>query len=265
MISVEERERVRRAYYLEHKSIRQVAREQGHSRKTVEKAISNEPSRPYHLAKARSSPVFGPFQARADALLEENEHLPRKQRYTAHKLFELLAADGYAGSESRVRQYVSHWREQHHAPKIFLPLEFEPGQDAQVDWGEALAVIGGVRQTVQVFVMRLNYSRRSFVMTFPSQNQESFFLGHVQAFQHFGGVPARISYDNLATAVQILTRGRVRREQRADHSRFAPTTYSRATSAHRQRHMRKVGSNTRSGSTDAISWCPFPRRSPLRP
>ena len=54
MISVEERERVRRAYYLEHKSIRQVAREQGHSRKTVEKAISNEPSRPYHLAKARS-------------------------------------------------------------------------------------------------------------------------------------------------------------------------------------------------------------------
>ena len=177
-----------------------MAREQGHSRKTVEKAISNEPSRPYHLAKARSSPVFGPFQARADALLEENEHLPRKQRYTAHKLFELLAADGYAGSESRVRQYVSHWREQHHAPKIFLPLEFEPGQDAQVDWGEAIAVIGGVRQTVQVFVMRLNYSRRSFVMTFPSQNQELFFLGHVQAFQHFGGVPARISYDNLATA-----------------------------------------------------------------
>jgi transposase len=215
MISVEDRERIRRAYYLEHKSIRQVARDQGHSRKTVEKAISNEPSRPYQLTKARALPVFGPFQARADALLEENERLPRKQRYTAHKLFELLTAEGYAGSESRVRQYVSQWRSAHHAPKLFLPLEFEPGQDAQVDWGEAIAVVGGVRQTVQVFVMRLNYSRRSFVMTFPSQNQESFFWAHVQAFQHFGGVPARISYDNLATAVQILTRGRVRREQRA--------------------------------------------------
>jgi transposase len=215
MISVEDRERIRRAYYLDHKSIRQVAREQGHSRKTVEKALSNEPSRPYQLTKARSSPVFGLFQGRADALLEENERLPRKQRYTAHKLFELLTAEGYAGSESRVRQYVSQWRSAHHAPKLFLPLEFEPGQDAQADWGEAIAVIGGVRQTVQVFVMRLNYSRRSFVMAFPSQNQESFFWGHVQAFQHFGGVPARISYDNLATAVQILTQGRVRREQRA--------------------------------------------------
>ncbi len=215
MISVEDRERIRRAYYLDHKSIRQVAREQGHSRKSVEKAVSNEPSRPYHLTNPRSSPVFGPFQARAEALLEENERLPRKQRYTAHKIFESLSAEGYAGSESRVRQYVSQWRRAHHAPKIFLPLEFEPGQDAQVDWGEAIALIGGVRQTVQVFVMRLNYSRRSFVMTFPSQNQESFFFGHVQAFRHFGGVPARISYDNLTTAVQILTRGRVRREQRA--------------------------------------------------
>ncbi|HEY6408439.1 MAG TPA: hypothetical protein VIY29_13305, partial [Ktedonobacteraceae bacterium] len=70
------------------------------------------------------------------------------------------------------------------APALFLPLEFDPGQDAQVDWGEAIAVIGGVRQTVQVFVMWLSYSRRRFVMAFPSQKQESFFYGHVCAFEH---------------------------------------------------------------------------------
>lgn len=75
--------------------------------------------------------------------------------------------------------------------------------DAQCDWGEAIAIIGGVRQTVQFFVMRLRYSRRTFVMTFPSQNQESFLFAHVQAFNFFGGVPARISYDNLATAVKL--------------------------------------------------------------
>ncbi|MCZ7666509.1 MAG: hypothetical protein M5U34_04420 [Chloroflexi bacterium] len=40
------------------------------------------------------------------------------------------------------------------------------------------------------------------MMAFPSQKQESFFLGHVQAFTFFGGVPQRISYDNLKTAVQ---------------------------------------------------------------
>src|SRR5205085_2489988 len=51
-------------------------------------------------------------------------------------------------------------------------------------------------------------------MAFPSQKQESFFYGHVCAFEHFGGVPWRISYDNLSTAVRLMMEGKVRREQR---------------------------------------------------
>src|SRR5437016_12750380 len=45
-------------------------------------------------------------------------------------------------------------------------------------------------------------------MTFPSQNQESFLYAHVRAFAFFGGVPARISYDNLATAVKLAMHGK---------------------------------------------------------
>src|SRR6266704_6103093 len=84
-------------------------------------------------------------------------------------------------------------------------------------YGEAVAIVGGVRQVVQVFVLRLCYSRRTFVMCFPTQRQESFLFGHVQAFKHFGGVPARISYDNLATAVKLAIdkgKGRKRTENR---------------------------------------------------
>ena len=40
-------------------------------------------------------------------------------------------------------------------------------------------------------------------MAFPSQKQECFFYAHTQAFQYFGGVPARLTYDNLATAVKL--------------------------------------------------------------
>lgn len=88
-------------------------------------------------------------------------------------------------------------------------------------YGEAIAVISGERQRVQVFTMRLCYSRRTFVAAFPSQNQESFLSGHVLAFHHFRGVPYRISYDNLATAVKIAFDRRskpgrpLRHEQRA--------------------------------------------------
>src|SRR5207249_3164436 len=100
----------------------------------------------------------------------------------SHKIFEIIQSEGYTGSESHVRKFISKWNKIHHAPDLYIPLEYEPGKDAQCDWGEAIAVIGGVRQTVQIFVMRLNFSRKTFVMAFPSQKQESFFYGHVQAF-----------------------------------------------------------------------------------
>ncbi len=67
--------------------------------------------------------------------------------------------------------------------------------------------------------MRLCYSRRTFVMVFPTQRQEAFLLGHVQAFAHFGGVPQRISYDNLKTAVHRIVQGN-RREEQTSFVRF---------------------------------------------
>ena len=73
--------------------------------------------------------------------------------------------------------------------------------------------MNGEPVVVQLFVMRLCYSRKLFVMAFPTQRQEAFLLGHVQAFRHFGGIPRRISYDNLKTAVQQILQGRKREEQ----------------------------------------------------
>ncbi len=59
MITVEERETIRRAYYLEGKSKRQIAREHNHSRKTVDKAVDNRPPQPYRLTRSKPSPVCG--------------------------------------------------------------------------------------------------------------------------------------------------------------------------------------------------------------
>lgn len=216
MITEEKRERIRRAYYLEKKSVRRIAKEEQCSRETAKKALTDQPTKPYPSPPAKSAPVFQPYQTRVETLLAQNDSLPRKQHYTAHRIFEIIRSEGYQGCESRIRQVVGQWKRAHTTPEVFLPLEFEPGQDAQCDWGEAIASIAGRQQTVHVFVLRLCYSRKAFVMAFPSQNQESFFSGHVQAFSHFGGVPARISYDNLTTAVKFVhEKGRGRRQTRA--------------------------------------------------
>lgn len=224
-ISEEEREHLRRAHHLDGKSIRQLARETGYSRDAIGRMVGEKPSLPEPKKHPRSSPVFGPYRSRVEELLKENERLPRKQRYTSHKIYERLQLEGYEGCESRIRQYIGEWNREHHRLDVFLPLEFDPGQDAQCDWGQAVAIIAGQRQVIQVFVMRLCYSRRPFVMAFPSQQQECFLSGHVKAFEYFGGVPARISYDNMTTAVKFV-RGehpgekRVHRRENASFTAF---------------------------------------------
>ena len=130
----ETQEFIRRAFHLEGKSIRQIERETGHCRQAIRRAISQgrlpcapipSPSlAPIPSSLFRSSPIFGPFQARVEALLAENDHLPRKQHYTAHRIFEIIRAEGYQGCESRIRQHLGAWKETHHPPELFLPLEF---------------------------------------------------------------------------------------------------------------------------------------------
>jgi len=61
------------------------------------------------------------------------------------------------------------------------------------------------------------YSGRDFAWIYERQDQVSFLDGHVRAFEHFGGVPARLAYDNLkAAVVRIVVGG-----ERALTARFA--------------------------------------------
>ena len=152
-------------------------------------------------------------------MLAESAKLPRKQRYTSKQIYKAIRKDGYPGAESTVRYYVSQKRKELKRPAVYLPLDFDPGIDAQADWGEAMVIIDGEMVTVQIFVIRLCYSRKLFVMAFPTQRQEAFLLGHVDAFTHFGGIPRRISYDNLKAAVNRILQGN-RREEQSTFTRF---------------------------------------------
>ncbi len=67
------KERIRRSYYLDRKSMRRIAQEEGYSRPTIEKAITNQLHNPYRLTRPKASPIFGPYQARVEALLCQTE------------------------------------------------------------------------------------------------------------------------------------------------------------------------------------------------
>lgn len=213
MLTVKDWDQIRRAYHTEGKSIREIARETGRARRTVKRMVElDEPPR-YRRRGPKRAPKLGPYKERIQELLSQNHTLPRKQRWTSAMIFKAIQKEGYQGAESTVRHYVGQARKLLRKPALFLPLEFDPGTDGQVDWGEGMVIMNGAKITVQLFFMKLAYSRRTFMMAFPSQKQESFFLGHVRAFDFFGGVPQRISYDNLKAAVKEVLEGRNRVEQ----------------------------------------------------
>ncbi len=110
MIDVEQCEKVRRGYYVEGKSVRQLMRETGHSFRTIRRILAgNEPGR-YVLKNGRAAPVLGAYKAQIDSMLEANASLPRKQRYTASRIYQRVCEAGNTGAESTVRHYVSEQR-----------------------------------------------------------------------------------------------------------------------------------------------------------
>jgi transposase len=213
MKTVEDYEQIRRAFFIKGLSIRAIHRQLGVDRETIRKAIIEPVPRAYQLDQPRPAPVLGPYHERIHELLDESEKLPRKQRYTARTIYRILREEGYLGSEGGVHNYVCRQRRDRKRKEAYLPLEFECGQDAQSDWGEATVRMAGQTIKVQFLSMRLNYSKARFVMAFPFQKQEAFLEGHIQAFHFFGGVPRRISYDNLKIAVYRVLEGKKRQEQ----------------------------------------------------
>jgi hypothetical protein len=129
MIPVEERAAIRHAYYIEHQTIRQIARERDVAPDRAQSAGGGRGA-----ALPRPAPILGPFKAQLDAFLAENERLPYKQRYTSHRMFILIQATGYRGSESHIRAYIGQQRRARQRPAIFMPLEFDPGHPPSCSW-----------------------------------------------------------------------------------------------------------------------------------
>jgi len=187
-----------------------IARELGLSRNTVRKYLEDCDAPKYRASQPRGKPVLNKWKEHARKILEDDRNAPRKQKHTAKRIYERLVAEHqYTGSPRTVRTMVADLKNKV-AGTVHLPLVFEAGKDAQIDFGESYVDIAGVRTKVQVFEMRLNYSRKKFVMGVKSANMESFMEAHVRAFEFFDGIPERLTYDNLGLAVLHVGKGKQR-------------------------------------------------------
>jgi transposase len=182
-------------------SKRELMRQEGIHWETLRK-IQDHPEPPgYRMDFPRPKPKLGPYLEVIAQIIKDDKLVPKKQRHTATRIYHCLKEMGYRGKYTQVKEAVREIKRV--SREVYMPLVHRPGE-AQVDFGYALAKVSGVLRKVALFIMALPYSDAFFVAAFEKECGESYWEGHVRAFEFFGGVPQRISYDNSKVLVSKI-------------------------------------------------------------
>lgn len=147
-------------------SHREISRKLGVSRTTVARYANHGDYSPKPLGSGHAgrSLVDAGYSAVVDGWLTADLRMPVKQRHTATRVYERLVAEcGFTGSYSSVQRWAKRWRREHRMESDgFAELEWAPGS-AQVDFGQAGAVIAGVERVVRFLVVSFPYSNMRWV------------------------------------------------------------------------------------------------------
>ena len=210
MLTVDDYGRIRRAHR-DGMSIREIARTFHHSRRKVRDVLrgAGEPTK-YRTRLTQPAPRLGAYHEIILEILQQDESEPPKQRHTVTRIFERLRDEhGYSGSYSTVRRFVIKHRQQH--KETFIPLDHQPGQRIEADFGEIQVDFPEGRRKVNVLILVWSHSNAPFAMAFPTQRTEAILEGMTLAFEFFGCVPKEVWWDNPKTVADAILVGRDRK------------------------------------------------------
>lgn len=184
---------IRRMFYAEHHQISFISKHFDIHHSTVSRALNQDFQRP-HKSNGRPRVLASEY---CQYMLARFEQYPNIK---AKKLFFEIKERGYQGSYNTVLRFARKARPKKR--RIHVPMEVVAGEEGQVDWAHVGSLqIKGATRKVYCFVMTLSWSRASWVDLTMDMTSETLLRCHSKAFDYFGGVPKRISYDNMKTVV----------------------------------------------------------------
>ncbi len=194
---------VHRLFHVERQSKSEIARQVALDRKTVRTILEEVAWQPYTRAE------------RVDTRLAEHASYLRTRapqvQYSARILYqELRGGRSYPGSYETVKRFVRPLRAvEQAAERATVRFETAPGQQSQIDWGQARIELRRRPVTLHVFILTLGYSRRSFHEPCLGETLSQFLDAHERAFEYFGGHTREHLYDRPRTVCAPAGDGRV--------------------------------------------------------
>jgi transposase len=206
------KECIKHFYEKEGLSIREISRRLNINWRTAAKYAREDNWNQKKGRTGRPGRIMGQVADIVDSWLMEDSLKPRKERRTAAAIYRQLKGEyGFQGSERSVRRYVALRKRElkEEAQEKYLKLEHIPGE-AQVDFGTTHVVWEGKLKEIKYLVLTFPYSNAGFSVPVPSENTQCFLHALITIFEHIGGVPQRIVFDNLSAAVVSIGQGEKR-------------------------------------------------------
>src|SRR2546423_5326849 len=216
MIGVDKIGEIRRAYFEQHRSIKEIVRTLSVSRATVRKVVRSKQTEFKYERGVQPSPKLGDWVEVLTEILENEAKLPKRERRSTQRLFEELRGRGYDGAHDSVHRFVKAWRNERVRVPVhaYVPMSFAPGEAYQFDWSHETITLAGLPLTVKAAHMKLSHSRMPFVRVYFRETQELVFDAHDKAFRFYGGGCRPGAFANMKNAVEGALAGKGGRHHR---------------------------------------------------
>ena len=213
MLKMTEISNIRNLYFEEGKSITEINRITGKDRKTIKNYIDKEDWNKEEISEKieKTFPKLDPYKEEIDKWLTDDKKAKRKQRHTAKRVFDRLiekySAEFNCSYRTVAGYYAVRKKEIFSGEKGYIPLEHIAGE-AQCDFGDAEYYENGKHYGGKYLNISFPNSNKGYFQLFKGENQECLFEGLISIFEHTGGVPTKIWFDNTSTIVtKVLKNG----------------------------------------------------------
>ena len=231
MLSMDKQNYLSNLREFEGMSLREISSRTGHHFNTVKKYVDKDDwNKEYAPRKGRASRL-DPLKPILDEWIKEDLKRRRKDRRTATKMYNDLRADAKYSkllevSDITVRRYVSLRKKELNQKTYGTAMYGLHSMGwAQVDFGDVtISIPCGSEEIWHILVVSFPWSNAGFAQVCRFETKECLCDALQRIFEYIGGVPSRILFDNMSSAVVHIE---------ADGQRKLTEMFTRFTMRHR--------------------------------